>query len=119
MTDSDTIFIHELKVSTQIGIFAWEQAIQQTLLFDLELNCDICAAGKSGQIQDAIDYAVVAEAVTSFVSSQSFQLIEQVAEQVANLILAQFSATKLRLTVTKIGAIANAKAVGVSIERSK
>jgi hypothetical protein len=33
----NTIFVHELRVETRIGIYAWEQHLAQPLLIDLEL----------------------------------------------------------------------------------
>ena len=114
----DYLFIHDLKVSTLIGIHPWEQTTKQTLSIDLELGVNIHAASASSNIDDAVDYSVVAEHITSFVQQNQFQLLEVAAEKIADLLLHEFKIQWLRLKITKPNAIPNAKNVGIVIERN-
>ena len=50
-------------------------------------------------------------------SDSSFQLIETLAEQLAEIIMIEFKVPWVRLTVHKPGALSNSKDVGVRIER--
>lgn len=113
----DIIFIRELRIDTVIGIHDWERQIKQTVVLDLELAADIQQAAASDHIDDTLSYQDVADRLTAFVGSSRFQLVEALAEQVAALLRHEFAVPWLRLTVSKPGAIANARAVGVSIER--
>ena len=65
----------------------------------------------------ALDYAAISEAVTSLVEKTDYQLIETLAERVTELILRDFSATNVRLKLSKPGAVPNAKNVAVEICR--
>lgn len=115
----DLIFLHELRVEAVIGVYDWERRIRQTLIFDLELATDVRTAAASGDLTDALDYAVVAERISNFVSAGQFHLLESVAEGVAALVLEQFPVQWLRLRVGKPHALSNARIAGVIIERGE
>ncbi|MEM6581843.1 MAG: dihydroneopterin aldolase [Pseudomonadota bacterium] len=115
----DTVFIRSLTVSTVIGVYSWEREIRQQLVFDLELASDNQQAAADDRIEDAIDYAAISNRVIAFAESNHFRLIETMAEQVAALILKEFSVPWLRLSLAKPGAVAQAESVGVIIERGQ
>jgi dihydroneopterin aldolase len=115
----DTIYIRALRISTKIGIFAWEQAIKQTLLLDIDMSTDVRAAAAQDNINATIDYDAVSRRLTEFVSGKNFQLIETVAEQVSEILLKEFQVKWLRLSVAKPSAVSTAKEVGVCIERGQ
>jgi len=113
----DTIFIQALKTYTIIGIFDWEREKPQLLCFDIEMATDTCPAAQSDSIEQALDYNKVSKRVIQYVESTQFQLIETLAEKVANLILVEFSVARVKITLTKPGAVERANTVGVMIER--
>jgi dihydroneopterin aldolase len=114
----DMVFIRQLEIATVIGVHAWEREVRQTLLFDLEMAADISTPATSDNVRDALDYQAVAERITTLVESSDCQLLETLAARVAELVLSDFSVSWLRLRISKPGALANALAVGVVIERS-
>lgn len=114
---SDSVFIKGLRVETVIGVYDWERNITQPLIIDLELACDTQKAAASDSLHDALDYAAISARVIEVCRASSHQLIETLAEQLATLVLADFSVTKVKLTITKPGAVAEATGVGVVIER--
>ncbi|MCU6673302.1 bifunctional dihydroneopterin aldolase/7,8-dihydroneopterin epimerase [Leclercia adecarboxylata] len=115
----DIVFIEQLSVITTIGVYDWEQTIEQKLVFDIEMGWDNVAAAKSDDVNDCLSYADVSEAVISHVEGQRFALVERVAEEVAELLLNRFNSPWVRIKVSKPGAVARAVNVGVIIERSK
>nr|WP_196139668.1 dihydroneopterin aldolase [Aliikangiella sp. G2MR2-5] len=115
----DIVFIRQLEVNTVIGVFDWEREIKQRLVFDLELGTDISASAKTDELEDTLDYKAISHAVYDFVEQSSYQLVETVAEKVADLILEQFPVRWLKLTLDKPGAVSIAKSVGVQIERGE
>lgn len=115
----DIIFIRELRIDALIGIYAWERAIRQTLTFDLEMGTDIARAAASDHIDDTLNYKAVSKRVTAFVEASEFQLVETLAERVAELLRTEFALPWLRLTVNKGGAVRGASGVGVVIERGE
>ena len=115
----DIVFIKQLKVETTIGAYDWEKTIKQTLLLDLDMAWDNTAPALEDDLNKALDYASVSQRITSWLEQQKIELIEAVAERLAQMLLVEFSITWLRLTVTKPDAVANAAGVGVTIERGK
>ncbi|MFA4714625.1 bifunctional dihydroneopterin aldolase/7,8-dihydroneopterin epimerase [Vibrio vulnificus] len=115
----DKVFIEQLEVITTIGVYDWEQQIKQKLVLDIEMAHDNRPAGKSDDVADALDYAQVSEAVLNHIESGRFLLVERVAEEVAELIMTQFSLPWIRIRLAKPGAVPQARAVGVVIERGQ
>ncbi|MDA0117283.1 bifunctional dihydroneopterin aldolase/7,8-dihydroneopterin epimerase [Vibrio sp. T11.5] len=113
----DKVFIEQLEVITTIGVYDWEQEIKQKLVLDIEMAHDNQPAGKSDDVADALDYAQVSSAVLSHIESGRFLLVERVAEEVAQLIMTQFSVPWVKIRLTKPGAVPQASGVGVIIER--
>jgi dihydroneopterin aldolase len=115
----DIIFLHDLRIEAVIGIYEWERRIKQTISLDIEMAVDIRQAAQSDDIAATLNYKAVAKRVSAFVEESQFQLIETLAERVADLILTEFGIPWLRLQVNKPGAIRGARDVGVRIERGE
>ncbi|KNC90066.1 bifunctional dihydroneopterin aldolase/7,8-dihydroneopterin epimerase [Trabulsiella odontotermitis] len=115
----DIVFIEQLSVITTIGVYDWEQTIEQQLVFDIEMAWDNRNAAASDDVQDCLSYADVSDAVVGHVEGNRFALVERVAEEVASLLLSRFNSPWVRIKVSKPGAVARAKNVGVVIERSQ
>ncbi|MEX0619494.1 MAG: dihydroneopterin aldolase [Pseudohongiellaceae bacterium] len=115
----DTVYIRELEIETIIGIYDWERKQKQTVSLDLEMSTDIRNAARSDSIDEALDYKAVAKRLIEFLEASSFFLIEAMAEQVAQIVLAEFKVSDVTLRVGKPGAVTGARDVGVIIQRSK
>jgi dihydroneopterin aldolase len=113
----DRIFIEGLKVETLIGVYDWEKTTKQTLFFDLEMDWDIGQAAKADKVDMTLDYAAVSDKVIAFVETSRFDLIETMAEGVAQLILNEFEVSRVRVKLQKPGAVPAARTVGVDIVR--
>ncbi len=115
----DKVFIEQLEVITTIGVYDWEQQIKQKLVLDIEMAHDNKPAGKSDDVQDALDYSQVSEAVLNHIENGRFLLVERVAEEIAELIMQRFSVPWIKIRLAKPGAVPQARAVGVVIERGQ
>lgn len=113
----DIVFIRELRADTIIGVYDWERRVRQTVVLDLEMASDNRRAAGSDRIEDALDYAAVSQRLLSFIQGSEFQLIETMAEQVAQIVMGEFAVPWLRLRLCKPGAVSRARDVGVLIER--
>lgn len=113
----DIVFIEKIEVATVIGVYDWEKKISQCLLLDLQMAWNNQLAAENDDISKALDYAKVAETVEKFAANSRFELVETFAERLATLLMQQFGIVWIKLKVTKPGAVATAKGVGVEIER--
>lgn len=114
---TDTIFLHGLKAQSLIGVYDWERTREQTLIIDLELQLDLAPAGRSDRVEDTLHYAQVADFVRQQTATQSFQLLEALAEHLAQNLLQTFPCQSVRLHITKPGILPNVAATGIGIER--
>jgi dihydroneopterin aldolase len=115
----DIIFLRELRLDARIGIYKREKTITQTVELDLDIALPDDRVFTSGKVADTIDYAVVIERIRATLVEQHYGLVENLAEHVAQIILREFHAPWVRVSIAKIGAQRNARRVGVVIERSK
>jgi len=118
-SSTDTIFLHDLRIETIVGIWEWERKIRQTVSIDLEMGADIRRAAASDDIEDTLNYKKVAKRVQQFVAESEFQLVETMAEKIAGVILAEFDVPWVQVRVNKPGAIKGSRDVGVLIRREK
>jgi dihydroneopterin aldolase len=115
----DIIFLADLRIETVIGVFDWEREIKQTVVFDLQMGADIRKAAASDALEDTLDYKSVAKRIIDFVEKSEFQLVETLAERVADIILSEFNVPWVRVQLNKQGAVRGARDVGVIIERGE
>ncbi|MCF6282568.1 MAG: dihydroneopterin aldolase [Candidatus Polarisedimenticolaceae bacterium] len=115
----DIVFIRDLHADTVIGIYDWERKIRQTVVVDIEMNCNVRQAATSDQIEDAVDYKSVSKRLTQFINESEFQLVETLAERCSEIIRNEFGVAWTRLSINKVGAVSNASGVGVVIERGE
>ena len=118
-SDLDWISIEGLTVDAIIGVYDWEQQQTQQLRIDVDMGWDIQAAAKTDDITQTLDYAKVSEAIVAWVKQQPRQLIETVAEGIAQLVLEQFVVSEIKVKVSKPGAVPAADTVAVTIRRSR
>lgn len=116
---SDVIFLHDLRVEAVVGIWEWERRIRQTVGIDLEMGADIRAAAQTDHIDDTLNYKLVAKRIRQFVAESRFQLVETMAEKIAELVLDEFEVPWVEVRVNKPRAIRGARDVGVLIRREK
>ena len=115
----NTIFIHDLRVQTRIGVYEWEQHLAQTLRLDLEIGLPSDAAFRSDDLADALDYSAVVKRLSALAADHPHQLMERFAQAVADVVLAEFGAPWVKVRVAKLAPIAGVKELGVAIERRR
>lgn len=111
----DYLQIEALTAETRIGVYQWEQQILQKLCISLRIPADFSAC--EDNLAKTIDYDQLCQQVTDYVESNSFQLIETVAHNIALLIKEKFAVKQLTVTVAKPQAIKNAAKVEVTVVR--
>lgn len=119
----DIIFISELRLSVKLGIYEWEKIAPQSVQFDLEIglpgepNTPRGRAAHTNSIDDTIDYAKVVARMEALTRDTHFPLVEKLAEDIAQVILVEFKAPWVKVSVAKLAALKNVKRLGVTIER--
>ena len=117
MASMNTIFIHDLRLETKVGVYAWERELPQTVRVDLDIALPSARPFETGELADAIDYAAVVKRVREFAATNSHALLERFAEAIAALVLDEFGAQAVKVRIAKLGALPGVREIGVAIER--
>ncbi len=114
----DFIFIDDLRVDAHVGIYPREQAAAQTLEISLTFGVPDEAA-QNDDITRTIDYAMVIGRIRAELAAHRFNLLETLGEFVIELMLKEFSAPWVKISIAKLGVMKGVRRVGVQIERSR
>jgi len=113
----DIIFLSGLTSECIIGIWDWERRVKQKIVLDLEMGANIRRAAATDHIDDTLDYKRVAKRLLQFIGDSEFQLVETLAERIAELVITEFAVPWVRVRLNKQGAIRGSRDVGIVIER--
>ena len=113
----DIIFLRELKIDTLIGVYEWEKRVPQTLQIDLEIALPSSLACQTDNIDDALNYADVVRDIQKALAKRHYNLLEALAESIAQILIDDFKAPWVKVSVAKLQAIRGSRMVGISIER--
>ncbi len=113
----DKIFIRELALRCIIGIYPEERREKQDILVNVEMHADLRKAGRSDDLADTVDYKAIKKAILKLVEESGFQLIEALAENIADIALADEKVKQVVVTIDKPGALRFAKSSAVEITR--
>jgi FolB domain-containing protein len=114
----DRILIKDLVVSGIIGINPEERTTRQDVAVNLVLHVDTSPAARSDDIGDAVNYRTIAKQVIEHVQIGEPMLVERLAQEIADICLADPRVRDVEVTVEKPGALRFARSVGISIIRS-
>jgi len=96
-----TISIIDFEVHYRVGVPDAERARPQRLLLSVHLDFDFSAAARSDSIADTIDYFAVAQRLLKFGDGREWKLIEKLASDLADFILAEFRPRSVTVEVKK------------------
>lgn len=82
-------------------MFSIEKEKPQVFIIDLFINCDLRTAGRTDNLADTLDYAEVYAEVGRIVQEKSFNLLEALAQAIADRILGFEMVKKVKVIVKK------------------
>ncbi len=117
--NTDIVYVRDLQVAALIGIYDWERQIRQTINIDLEMGWDNRKAAASDDIKDTLNYKAASKMVIELVEASEFQLVETLAERIADLLLEKMHIPWVKVTLGKPKAVSGSREVGVIITRKR
>jgi 7,8-dihydroneopterin aldolase/epimerase/oxygenase len=98
---SDRIVLRGLRAFGHHGVLPHEQVYGQTFIVDAELELDLTAAGASDALEDTVDYGALSAALVAVVTGERHDLIERLAERLAEVCLSDVRVDAVTITVHK------------------
>lgn len=115
----DKVFIRNLAVDAIIGIYDFERVQKQPIVITLAMTFDNKKPASTENIVDVLDYEKISNSVKALIESSSFQLVETLAEAIAEHVLTTYRTEQLTLELNKPNAIEFAESVGIMITRER
>lgn len=97
----DKIMAHGLRFKGCHGVLDYEKKQAQEFIIDLDLYLGLKKAGITDDINNTVDYAQVFRRVQKIVQEGSYNLIESLAEKIADILLQEFPLEAVEITVYK------------------
>lgn len=116
----DKIIVKDLELYCYHGVNPEEKEDGQVFVFDIEAGVDLSVPCRTDNVDDTVSYAKIIKAVRRIAQSEKNDLIERVAQRVADGLFEEFAMiNSLKITLMKPQAPIKAdfKYVAVEIER--
>ncbi|MFQ5985357.1 MAG: dihydroneopterin aldolase [Alphaproteobacteria bacterium] len=111
------VFVRDLVLRCSIGVHRHEHRSDQRVRINIDLAVDDGGLSLDDDIANVVSYEEVVQGVKRLVARRHVNLVETLAEQIAELCLKDSRVASARVRVEKLDAIAEAASVGVDIER--
>ena len=99
------LFIDNLEVFANHGLFEEENKLGQKFIFDIECELNYKKAMFSDEMTDSISYADIAEVVVKTATTNTFNLLERLAGEILKNIFTEFPQIEnINLKINKPGA---------------
>ena len=99
------LFIDNLEVFANHGLFEEENKLGQKFIFDIECELNYKKAMISDEMTDSISYADIAEVVVKTATTNTFNLLERLAGEILKNIFTEFPQIEnINLKINKPGA---------------
>ena len=99
------LFISNLEVFANHGLFEEENKLGQKFIFDIECELNYKKAMFSDEMTDSISYADIVEVVVKTATTNTFNLLERLAGEILKNIFTEFSQIEnINLKINKPGA---------------
>lgn len=118
---SDRIVLEGMRFLGTHGVYEEEQQVPQPFEVDVELALNLQPAGLSDDLERTIDYGRVFDTCRQIVESTRYNLVEALAEAIAQELLADFPADEVTIRVRKpeVRLGGTLRAAGVEIRRRR
>ena len=111
--------IKNLRLQTILGVHAWEEKVDRTIIINLEIESNSKVASVSDDIADAIDYDIICTQIKNLIANTRFKLIEKMAQEVLNKIMQDARITRCKIEIDKVGAIDFVESASITIEENR
>ncbi|MDH3230306.1 MAG: dihydroneopterin aldolase [Alphaproteobacteria bacterium] len=113
------IRITDLVLPASIGVYDREKQAPQRVRINVELQVAEHGRPRDDDIANVLSYEDIVSGIRMIVGRGHINLVETLAEEIADLCLADLRVAQARIGVDKLDVEPDAAAVGIEIERSR
>lgn len=119
MKRSRSVFIERLELMGSIGVYEHEHRDRQPVVISLTLDVVDTYDGASDKLVDVYDYDIAIRAIRETVEAGHYNLIETLAETIAQGVLGDARVVGARVRIEKPAVLTACQSLGIEIERHK
>ncbi|WP_395686388.1 dihydroneopterin aldolase [Aestuariivirga sp.] len=113
------VFVRDLEMKALIGIHDHEKHQPQRIIVNIDLSVEEGAGPLDDDISHVVSYEVVVRKVEAIIAEGHINLVETLCAKIAAACLRDKRVRAARVRVEKPDIFANARSVGVEIERQR
>ena len=113
----DKIFVHDYVLEVEIGVHHHEKGVTQRVRFSVDIDIALDPKPLDDDIDQTLDYDYVIDGIKAIISRGHINLVETLAEDVAQHCVSHPRAQRVEVTVEKLDK--DPGAVGVRLVRQK
>ncbi len=116
---SRRVFIDRYELMGRVGVYERERRYEQRLVVSLELDVIDRYDGSTDKLASVYNYEHAINLVTAVVDSGHFNLLETLAERIAEACLEDADVVFARVRIAKPDVLIACRSVGIEIERDR
>lgn len=111
------VFVRDLELDANIGVYHREKGRSQPVRINVDLTVEEGDVQLEDQLENVVDYGAVVDGIKEILAGGHLNLVETLAERIAEFCLSDRRVRVARVRIEKLKVVAEAKSVGVEIER--
>ena len=111
------VFVRDLELDANIGVYHRERGQAQPVRINVDLTVEEGDVLLEDQLANVVDYGAVVDGIKEILAGGHLNLVETLAERIAEFCLSDERVRVARVRIEKLKVVAEAKSVGVEIER--
>ncbi len=113
------VFVRDLEIVVSVGVLEREKRYEQRVIISADLFVHDNYDGVSDRLADVLDYGVVVDGIARLVQSEHVNLLETLAERIADHCLTDSRVVSVRVCIAKPDVMESCGSVGIEIERHR
>ena len=113
------IIIKDLTLKILVGIHNFEKKKKQRVKFNIEIITNSLVSPNNKDLSSILNYEEVVNSIEKLVNLKHYELLEDLAENIFDMIFKNKLVKNIKLRIDKIDIIKKASSVGIEVQKSK
>ena len=113
------VIIKDLILNISVGIHVFEKKKKQRVKFNIEIITNSLVSPNNKDLSSILNYEEVVNNIEKLVNLKHYELLEDLAENIFDMIFKNKLVKNIKLRIDKIDIIKKASSVGIEVQKSK
>tara|TARA_Y100001970_G_C13989348_1_gene727396 strand:+ start:140 stop:535 length:396 start_codon:yes stop_codon:yes gene_type:complete len=113
------VIIKDLILNISVGIHVFEKKKKQRVKFNIEIITNSLISPNNKDLSSILNYEEVVNSIEKLVNLKHYELLEDLAENIFDMIFKNKLVKNIKLRIDKIDIIKKASSVGIEVQKSK